>query len=123
MYGLKYAPKLGKPFMIEKNQKLKLDSARRQRRIYLLDPDDQEYRETLQNAKVILERLVDAAMPCKRSPIDITIVVAKVEIASEKMPKTVHECIVESHESTWQRVEPSPPKNTKIRWQAKDLLR
>ena len=44
-------------------------------------------------------------MPCKRSPNGITKVVAKLEIASEKTPKTVHECFVESHESTRQRAE------------------
>ena len=58
-----------------------------------------------------LERPVAPAMPCKRAPNDITKVVAKLEIASEEIPKTVHECIVESHESTRQRVESSQSKN------------
>ena len=43
-------------------------------------------------------------------PNGITKVIAKVEIASEKIPKMIHECIVESHESTRQRVESSQPK-------------
>ena len=50
------------------------------------------------------------AMPCKRSPNGITKVAAKVEIASEKIPQTIHGCIVESHESTRQRVESSQPE-------------
>ena len=51
--------------------------------------------------------------PCraKRPPNDITKVVAKLEIASEEIPKTFHECIVESHESTRQRLESSQSKN------------
>ena len=51
------------------------------------------------------------AMPCKRSPNGITKVAAKVEIASEKIPQTIHGCIVESHETTRQRAESSQPKN------------
>ena len=51
--------------------------------------------------------------PCraKRSPNGITKVVAKLEIASEKIAKMVHECIVESHESKRQGVESSQSKN------------
>ena len=36
---------------------------------------------------------------------------AKLEIASEKTPKTIYECIVESHEFTRQRVESSHFEN------------
>ena len=50
-------------------------------------------------------------MPCKRVPNSITKVFAVSEIASEKTPKTVYGCPVESHESTWQRVESSQLKN------------
>ena len=63
------------------------------------------------NAKRKLERPVAPAMPCKRPPNDITKVVAKLEIAYEEIPKTIHECIVESHESTRQRLESSQLKN------------
>ena len=53
-----------------------------------------------------------AVMPCKRkAPNGITKVVAKVEIASEKIPKTVDGCTVESLESTWQRAESLEPQN------------
>ena len=50
-------------------------------------------------------------MPCKRALNSITKVSAKSEIASEKTPTTVYVCIVESHESTEQRVESSQPTN------------
>ena len=36
-----------------KNEKPKLDNARRRRGIYFIDPDDQDYKETLKNASKI----------------------------------------------------------------------
>ena len=81
----------------------KLDSARRRRGIYIIDPDDKEYKEIhkkkKKNARRKLERAMAPAMPCKIQP-SITKVVAKPEIGSEKNSKTVYGCIVESHEST-----------------------
>ena len=50
-------------------------------------------------------------VPCKRSPNGITKVATKVEIASEKISKTVRGCIVESSESARQRAESSQSKN------------
>ena len=47
------------------------------------------------------------AMPCKRASNSITEVFAQ----SEKIPKTLGGCIVESHESTRHREESSQPKN------------
>ena len=35
------------------------------RDIYLLDPEDAEYKETLKNARKKLETPLEAAMPCK----------------------------------------------------------
>ena len=52
-----------------------------------------------------------SAMPCKRAPNDITKVVAKPEFGSEKCSKKLYECILESHQSTRQRVESSQSKN------------
>ena len=49
-------------------------------------------------------------MPCKRAPNDITKVFAQSETASEKTPKTIYGCIVESHESSRERVEFSQSK-------------
>ena len=48
-----------------KNEKPKLDNARRLKRIYFIDPDDQEQNETLKSARRKLERHLAAAMPCK----------------------------------------------------------
>ena len=44
------------------NEKSKLNSARRLRGIYIIDPEDEEYKETLQ---ILEEMLMDAAMSCK----------------------------------------------------------
>ena len=60
-----------------------------------------------------LEVPVDAAMPCKKGikkhfPFQET--EAK-SCESNKIPKTKHGCIVETHEFTRQRLESSPPKD------------
>ena len=84
-----------------KNEKPKLDNARRLRGIYFIDPDDQDYKETLKNARRNLKRPMAAAMPCKRKArTGTTKVAAKEDIASQKISKTVSGRIVESHEST-----------------------
>ena len=70
-----------------KNEKPKLDSARRLCLIYFIDPEDQDYNETLKTARKKLERPMAPAIPCKKTPNGITKVVAKVETASEKVPQ------------------------------------
>ena len=92
-------------------EKPKLDNARRLRGIYFIDPDDEEYREIYQKREEKTGRLVAPAMPCERTPNGITNVTAKAEDCIRKNSKTVYGCIVESHESTRQRVESSQPKN------------
>ena len=89
-----------------KKEKPKLDNARRLRGIYFIDLDDQDYKESLKNARGKLERPMAPAMPCKRLPNSIT-----PEIGYEKNSKTVYGCTVESHESTRQRVEFSAQKS------------
>ena len=116
MYGQKFGRKFGKAAQNREKQewaqeKPKLDNARRLRRIYFIGPDDEEYKEILKNARRNLERPMAAAMPCKRLPNSIKKVTAKPEIESEKKSKTVNGCMVESQESTRQRVESSQPKN------------
>ena len=108
-----------------KNEKPKLDNARRRRGICFIDLDDQDYEETLKNSRIKLERLMAPAVPCKKkAQTGTTKVVAKQEIASQKIFKTTYGCTVESHESTRQRVESSQPQQiTKTTLQAKDLLR
>ena len=96
------------------NEKPKLDNARLTR-IHFIDPDDQDYEETFKNSRRKLERPMAPAVPCKRkAQTGTTKVVAKQEIASQKNPKIIYGCIVESHETTRQRVQ-----NTKIALQAK----
>ena len=59
-------------------------------RIYFIDPDDQDYKETLKNAKRKLVRPMAATMPCKRNAqTSTTKVVAKQETASQKIPKHI----------------------------------
>ena len=43
----------------------KLENARRLRGIYLIDPEDGGYKETIQNARKKLEVPMEAAMLCK----------------------------------------------------------
>ena len=93
-----------------KNEKPKLDNAPRLTRIYFIDLDDQDYKETLKHARRKCERPVAPAMLCKKkAQTGITKVVAKQEIASQKIPKTTYGCTVEPHECTRQRVETSVP--------------
>ena len=95
-----------------KNEKPKLDNARRLTGIYFIDLDDQDYKETLKNARIKLERPTAAATPCKRKArTSTTKVAAKQVIASKKVRKTKHACIVEEHESTRQRLETSLPND------------
>ena len=73
-------------------EKPKLDNAPRMMGIYFIDPDDEEYREILKNARRKLGRPMAPTMPCKRQS-SITKVVAKPEIASKKKSKTMCCCI------------------------------
>ena len=47
------------------HEKLQLDNARKLRGIYFIDLEDQEFKETIQNACKKLETSVAPAMPCK----------------------------------------------------------
>ena len=49
------------------NEKPKLDKATRLRRIYFIDPEDKEFKETIKYALEKLETSVAPAMPCKTS--------------------------------------------------------
>ena len=72
-----------------KNEKSKLDNARRLRRIYFMDPDDQDHKETLKHARRKLERLMAAAMPCKEKARTGNTKVAAEVIASRNVPETI----------------------------------
>ena len=47
-------------------QEPKLDTARKLRGIYFIDPEDCELKETIKNAREKLEVPQEAAMPCKK---------------------------------------------------------
>ena len=47
------------------HEKLHLENARKLRGIYFIDPEDNEFKETIKNARKKLETSVAPAMPCK----------------------------------------------------------
>ena len=53
-----------------------------------------------------MKKPVDAAMPCRKEIHTSNRKLAAEVSESHKVPKTIYGCIVESHESTRQRVEP-----------------
>ena len=87
-------------------EKPKLDNARRLRGIYLIDPEDKEFKETIQNARRKLETPMAPAMPCK---------ICKKNKHGETRSKTndfksKFACILEASESTRMRMEESLQK-------------
>ena len=75
-------------------RKPKLDNARQLRGIFIIDPDDEEYKEILKNAKRKLEIPMAPTMPCERPPKSIretcvNQVTAKPNSASEENSKTM----------------------------------
>ena len=47
------------------NEKLHLENARKLRGYYFIDPEDKEFKETINNARKKLETSMAPAMPCK----------------------------------------------------------
>ena len=95
-------------------EKPKIENARRWWGIYFIDPEDGEYRETIKIANKKFEIPMEAVMLCKMG----TKMRSKklLETASEsdesnKIQKTKLACIVEAHESTRRRLEPTPQKD------------
>ena len=85
--------------------KPKLDSARRLRQKYIIDPEDKEFKETIKNARKKLETPMAPAMPCKTS---------KKCKHGETRGKTNEfksklVCVLEASESTRLRMEESLP--------------
>ena len=107
MCGLKVWTKVGKAAQKREkqewaNEKPKLDNDRRMRGIYVIDPEDEEYKEIIENASRKLKERMEAAMPCKKrtkSPTSSQETGARLD-ASNKVPKAKYACIVEAHEST-----------------------
>ena len=87
-------------------EKPKLVNARRLRGIYVIDPDDKEFKETIKNARRKLETPMVPAMPCKT---------CKKNKHGETRTKTddfksKFACILVASESTRMRMEESLPK-------------
>ena len=88
------------------DEKPKLDNARRLRGIYFIDPEDKEFKETIENARKKLETPVAPAMPCKTSKKN-----KKGETRSKTDGfKSKFACILEASETTRMRMEESLPK-------------
>ena len=87
-------------------EKPKLDNARRLRGISFIDPDDEEFKDIMKNARRKLEVPMSAAMLCKIQREKYR------EICRvEKMCKTKKACIEEADESTRKRMQGSLRKN------------
>ena len=116
MYGQKFGRKLVKPLRLERNRKgqKKNQSSTmlgKLRGIYLNDPDGEENKDILRNARSKLERPVAPAMSCKRMDKQHPGATKVVQNnGKEKGFKTMYGCMVESHESTRQRPESSQSK-------------
>ena len=86
------------------HEKLHLENARKLRRIYFIDPEDKEFKETIKNSRNKLETSIAPAMPCeilrKNCGSD----------ASNKI-KTRLACILEASESTRLRMGESLPNH------------
>ena len=102
--------KLGRNVKMKEKQKRsiekpKLDNARKLRKIYFIDPEDKEFKETIWNARKKLETPMAPAMPCKT---------CKKSKNGETRSKTndfksKFECILEASESTRMRMEEPLP--------------
>ena len=85
------------------NEKIHLENARKLRGIYFIDPEDEEFKETIKNARKKLEASVVSVVPCK-------IMKNCGSDASNKI-KTKLACILEADESTRMRMGNSEPSN------------
>ena len=74
------------------NEKLHLENARKLRGIYFIDPEDEEFKETIKNVRKKLETSVAPAMPCK--------IMKNCGSDGYNKIKTKLACILEADEST-----------------------
>ena len=84
----------------------KLENTRRLRGIYFIDPDDEEFKRMMKNARRKLDIPMPAATPWKLQQS-----VYKETCCAVGEHKTKYACIVEGDESPRQRMEGSPHKN------------
>ena len=85
------------------SEKPKLDNARHLRGIFFIEPDDEEFKHTMKNARRKLEIPMPAAMPCK-TPVNCHGETCR----SIGKHKTKYACIVEADESMRIRLEGVP---------------
>ena len=93
-------------------ERLKLDSARKLRGIYFIDPNDREFRKHIKNARKKLESPVESAMPCKVQNLRHGETWGKNKSNTRRWRCG---CIVEAHESTRKRSEETQPKDHEYR--------
>ena len=87
-------------------EKPKLENARRIRGIFFIEPDEEEFKDIMKNARRKLEIPMPAAMPCKT-----TVNCRGESCRSIWKHKTEYACIVEADESMRIRMEGSHHKN------------
>ena len=93
------------------SEKPELDNARNLRGIYFIDPEEGEYKDVIENARKGLGVLVQVTMPCKlgaKKRMNLRETASESD-ESNNIQKTKHACIVEAHESTRKRLEPTQP--------------
>ena len=78
------------------HEKLHLENARKLRGIYFIDPEDKEFKETIENARKKLETPVAPAMPCKTSKNSQNFVT----LGESNVIKSKLACTLEASEST-----------------------
>ena len=87
------------------NEKSKLENARRLRGIYFIDPEDKEFKETIENARKKLETPMAPSMPCKTSK------KCKHGVARGKTNEFKSKLILEASELTRLRMDESLPNH------------
>ena len=85
------------------NEQLHLENARKLRGISFIDPEDEEFKETIKNAREKLETSMGPAMPCKIMKKNCG------SVTSNKIKKTRLACILEADESKRLRMGESLP--------------
>ena len=104
--------KMGKNAELEEKQKwshekLHLDNARKFQGVYFIDPEDNEFKETIKNTRKKLETSVAPAMPCKISKSNQN----GVNHGASNEIKSKLACILEAIESTRLRMGNSVPNH------------
>ena len=87
-------------------EKLHLENARKLRGIHFIDPEDTEFKETIKNARKMLETSVAPAMPCK--------IMKNCGSGGSDKNKIKLACILEADESTRMRMGNSIPHHHEV---------